>query len=250
MNVTWKERLAWLRTLLRRTGFDVVRYDWRTNVNLRRQRFLDGLGIDCMLDIGANVGAYAAAVRQFGYRGEIISFEPTSDAYAELQVRSARDPLWKAERLAVAGSEGDRTIFVSANSVSSSLLERSEQMAESLPDSRYVKQESVRAITLDAALTAAGAARRPVWAKLDVQGSAHQILSATNGHLRDLAALEIELPFVEMYAGEGLFLDLMAQLQQSGFELVSLESNTFDPHGAVLEVNGILVRHGAWRKAR
>ena len=105
----------------------------------------------------------------------------------------------------------------------------------------------VRTTTLDALLDEAGAAGRPVWVKLDVQGSAAEILAATSGSYGQPCAIEIELPFVEMYAGEGLFLSLMSRLQKGGFELVSLEPNTFHhSDGRVLEVNGILVRSNYW----
>lgn len=238
--------LAPLRRLVRTCGWDVVRYNPQTNIDLRRQAFLEKLGIGYVLDIGANVGEYAASLRQFGYRGEIVSVEPTYDAFATLAARSARDSQWTAKRLAVAGSRGERTIFVAANSVSSSLLERSARLAETCPESRFVKQEVVTATTLDALVPESVS---PVWAKLDVQGSAGEILAAANGSLQRISALEIELPFVEMYAGERLSLHLLGGLQDRGFELVSLESNTLDrDRGTVLEVNAILARPDAWRR--
>jgi FkbM family methyltransferase len=233
----------WLTTIrrwIRKCGWDVVRYNAQTNINVRRQMFLEKLGIECVLDVGANVGDYADTLRQFGYRGEIVSVEPTSDAFATLEARSARDPRWSAKRLAVAGASGERTIFVAANSVSSSLLERSARMVGIAPESRYVRQEVVATTTLDSLVSEAAL---PVFAKLDVQGSAGEILAAANGSLRRLSALEIELPFVEMYQGERLSLQLLGGLQDAGFELVSLEANTFDrSSGAVQEINAIVAR--------
>jgi len=242
-----KKWLYPVRRLVRECGWDLVRYNWRTNVNLRRQLFLKRLGIACVLDIGANVGDYAANLRQFGYQGEIISVEPASEAFRALQARSEHGSRWTAKHVAAAGSAGERTIFIAANSVSSSLLERSPRMARALPGSGYVREEVVGTTTLDALLAEAGSAHRAVWAKLDVQGSAAEILTAANRSYRELRGIEIELPLVEMYGGEGLFIDLVSRLQKDGFELVTLEPNTFDPNsGAVLEVNGTLVRFDAW----
>lgn len=232
------------RALLRSHGWDIRRCNGQTNIDVRRQGFLERLGIECVFDIGANVGAYGATLREFGYRGEIVSIEPTTGAFETLRRRAGRDSKWTARRLAVAGSSGERTMFVAANSVSSSLLERTPRLATVCPESRYVSEERVPAATLDQLLADAAA---PLWVKLDVQGSAAEILSSTNGSLTRIAAIEIELAFVEMYRGEVLSLDTLAALQQEGFELVSLEPNTFDAAlGTVLEVNAILVRGDAW----
>lgn len=245
-----KQWLAPVRRLVRRCGWDVIRYNWQTNINVRRHFLLRRLGIACVLDIGANVGDYVESLRRFGYRGEIVSVEPTRGAFQALETRSRRDPRWTARCLAVAASAGEQTIHVASNSVSSSLMQRSAALAAAAPESRYIAEETVSATTLDALAAEARAALRPVWAKLDVQGSAAEILTASKQALRHLSALEIELPFVPMYTGEGLFPQIAEELQQRGFELVSLEPNTFDrDRGAVLEVNGIYVRRGAWGRA-
>jgi FkbM family methyltransferase len=240
-----------LRRMVRRCGWDVVRYNWQTNINLRRSLFLQRLGITCVLDIGANAGDYVETLRRFGYGGEVISVEPTGGAFTVLEARSRRDPLWSARHLAVAGSAGPRTLNIASNSVSSSLLERSAALVAAAPESRYIARETVEATTLDALAAEARAALRPVWAKLDVQGSAAEILDVSGQALSQISALEIEMPFVPMYEGEGLFAGIAGNLQQRGFELASLEANTFDRRrGAVLEVNAICVRQGAWGHAK
>ena len=41
------------------------------------KRFFAHFDIDCVFDVGANVGQYATALRdRVGFRGQIISFEP------------------------------------------------------------------------------------------------------------------------------------------------------------------------------
>ena len=45
-----------------------------------------------------------------------------------------------------------------------------------------------------------------------------------------------------MYQAEALFREVITELQHNGFELVSLEPNTFDhARGAIREVNAMLV---------
>lgn len=70
-------------------------------------RILDHHGIDVVLDVGANVGQYAARLRQGGWSGRIVSFEPLPDAHATLEAAAAPDALWEvAPRMALGASTG------------------------------------------------------------------------------------------------------------------------------------------------
>jgi FkbM family methyltransferase len=42
-------------------------------------------GINKVFDVGANVGQYAERKISLGYRGQIISFEPISSVFTELE---------------------------------------------------------------------------------------------------------------------------------------------------------------------
>jgi len=97
--------------LLRRLGLDVVRYpstpappDARS-VEARRNWWLANRGITFLLDVGANVGQYARLVRARGYSGRIISFEPLSTAFSELQRNAEGDPAWEAFNIALGAEQ-------------------------------------------------------------------------------------------------------------------------------------------------
>ena len=63
-----------------------------------------------MLDVGANEGQFGRWLRNHGYGGRIISFEPLSAAYQMLLAESAGDGLWEARQFAIGDAGGSAVI--------------------------------------------------------------------------------------------------------------------------------------------
>ena len=68
-----------IKSALQRFGFDLVRIPHPYTLEHHLQRLIRSLRIDCLLDVGAERGNYAAKLREFGYQGQIFSFEPVSE---------------------------------------------------------------------------------------------------------------------------------------------------------------------------
>ena len=76
-----------------------------------------GFAIDVILDVGADSGQFAQDLRVDGCRGQIVSFEPLSQAHAVLAAVAASDPLWDVtERCAVGASDRSAEINIADNS--------------------------------------------------------------------------------------------------------------------------------------
>src|SRR5258708_7328948 len=59
------------------------------------QKLLLHLDVDCVFDVGANTGQYAAMLRrEVGFQGLIISFEPIPKVARALRAVAKGDPLW------------------------------------------------------------------------------------------------------------------------------------------------------------
>lgn len=89
---------------------------------LRVKTILDKYDIDLVVDVGANEGQFAADLRQHGYQGKIISFEPISSAFAILQETAAADRNWEVKNLALGTQNTEQTIYVSDDSAFTSFL--------------------------------------------------------------------------------------------------------------------------------
>ena len=76
--------------------------------------------VSTLLDVGANTGYWAKEVRDSGFTGRIVSFEPQSKAYQQLQQMARDDNNWEVFHYALGDEDNNEQINISENSVSSS----------------------------------------------------------------------------------------------------------------------------------
>src|SRR5262245_34043990 len=104
-------------------------HDLRKNNDLRV--FLPGhlkalfkrLEINCVIDVGANVGQYGQILRGIGYEGRIISIEPIRDVFERLRAAAAGDTEWRTLNIACGSKEETKDINVYAVTPLSSFLD-------------------------------------------------------------------------------------------------------------------------------
>src|SRR5947209_8326987 len=139
-----------IKNLIRRFGYEVRRFDSRYSEGARLNSMLGAHAIDLVFDIGANVGQFGLTLREWGYRGRIVSFEPLSTARGKLQKVASRDSCWEvADRVAIGGSNGEVELHIAGNSVSSSILDMLDSHRSAAPESAYVAREPVEVRPLD-----------------------------------------------------------------------------------------------------
>jgi FkbM family methyltransferase len=232
-----------VRTLLRRVGLDVVRLSEPSSEALDRLRLIREHGIDLVVDVGANRGQYASALRRAGYRGRIVSFEPLSRAYTGLTTAAGNDDLWETRHAAVAADARRATLHVSENTWSSSLLPIANRHVESAPTAATVGEEEVEVVTLGTLDEELGGRR--IMLKVDVQGGELAVLEGSGALLGRVRIVDVELSLVPMYDSQPLLPELLTWLSDRRFEPIALDPEFREPQtGVLLQLNGLFVRTG------
>lgn len=228
----------------RKMGVEISRYPPRNHHSIALQHVLSVTEVDLVLDIGANVGQYARSIREVGYTGRIVSFEPLSTAHAHLTLASQADPGWiVAPRMAIGDTDGEIEINIAGNSYSSSILAMLETHMAAAPDSAYIGIERVRLARLDSVAVEYCGDVHSIFLKVDTQGYESQVLAGGAMLLQRVTCMQLELSLVPLYAGQVLFVEMVDLLSDLGYELFSVIPGFSDEKtGRLLQVDGIFLR--------
>ena len=230
-----------LHGVIRRFGFDVVRFDGRKFPERKRAELMQRLAIDLVIDVGADSGGYVDALRTNGFDGRIVAFEPLSGPFERLRALSERDSGVTVHRCALGAEAGDATLHVSGNLYSSSLLPMKEAHLQVAPESAYYADEHVEVRTLDS-FELIGPSDS-AWLKVDTQGYEAQVLGGSDHALRRVRGVEIELSYLELYEGQALAYDLHEHLRSYGLELAAFGRPLYDPKTSILlQIDAIFLR--------
>lgn len=233
-----------IRKAIRMAGFELRRLSPASNPAFQLLKALNLFEIDLVLDIGANVGQFAAELRSVGYKGNLVSFEPLSAAYSALKVAASRDSMWQVHpRCAIGDEEREIQINIAGNSVSSSLLPMMESHISAAEDSAYVGVENVPLRRLDSVAPEYIVKFRRPFLKIDTQGFEWQVLDGARETLPYVQGVLCELSLVSLYEGQHSWEEIIDRLIQEGFTLWALQQGFNDPHnGRTLQMDGIFFR--------
>ena len=218
--LTFKNKLKFF---LRNFGLDIKRYNLIESEDFRLNHFLKINNIDCVLDVGANVGQYAKNLRRNGYRKRIISFEPLSSAYEVIKKKSIKDKYWTVHNFGIGEQEKKVDINISKNSYSSSILNILPLHTESDPESKYFSKETISIKKLEDLSEVNFEKFNKIFLKIDTQGYEDQVLQGIGKLINKIEGIQIELSLNPLYKGQSLFLELYQKIKELGFELWDLQ---------------------------
>lgn len=227
---------------VRRHGWTIARWP-AGHPGYRRHLMLLDRRVDLVLDVGANAGFYTQELREFGYQGQVLSFEPLSTAFERLRSAATHDPAWDIVRSGVGAEAGQLTLNISGNSVSSSMLPMLARHADSAPESRFIGTEIVPIEPLDVLAKEAIANAEHPFLKVDTQGYEVAVLDGATETLAQVIGVELEMSMVPLYEGQILMPETIDRMESAGFRLAGLNSGFWDrTTGETLQVDGTFLR--------
>jgi len=234
------------RATLRAAGFDIIRYKPHCSPEAALAKMLRHHRIDILVDVGANEGQYAQLIRQIGFDGRIISFEPLRVAHQRLEMAASRDPMWNvAPRIALGDQEGEVEINVASNGgASSSILRMLDAHKRAAPEVKYIGSETVSISRLDrVARTFLGDDSQKIFLKLDVQGYEMQVLRGSEGLLDRIVGAQLEVSLAPLYEGQPLLASVGDYMSSKGFEIWGIVPGFVDDSsGRMLQLDVIFFR--------
>lgn len=232
-----------IKKIVNGIGFDIVRTNnYVKYPPARRMKLISSYGIDLIFDVGANIGQYAQEMRQLGYRGRIVSFEPLTSAYLELVKHASGDPDWETANVALGSEDSKCEINISNNSCSSSILDITPTHLGAMASARYIGKEQITIRKMDSIFNQYFYPGNKLFIKLDTQGYDRHVIEGAENAVNNAVCVQIEMSLVPLFDGELLLADMINLMFNKGFVLWSLEDEFNNPEtGQLLQVNGIFL---------
>jgi FkbM family methyltransferase len=230
---------------------DVRHYQNALSIHLRDQllaHVLKRQNVNVVLDVGAHRGGFAKSLRELGYVGRIVSYEPVSTNLELLRSAAADDPHWLVEGFALGDAETRADINVSAGRGKlSSLLPGSEYGRERFPKMRDedMRTESIRIRRLDTVYerAIAGVEQPRVFIKMDTQGYDLRAWSGCGSLVDDFVGLQSEVSCIPIYEGMPHLTEQIETYERSGLAIAGLAPVMRDHKSlAVIEFDLLMIR--------
>lgn len=243
-----------LNGLANKLGVKVIS-KWRWShyeIATHTKDLFDLLGIDCVLDVGANKGQYANFLRSHvGYKGLILSFEPVPYIYEQLKINSKKDPLWKTFPFAFGSSNGLLSINITKGHTLNSFL-KSKQSGLTLGNgfevddyNEFIRSEIVAVKTIDSFFEemdfSLGLKKAKIFLKIDAQGFESYVLDGAKESLSMIQALQSEVSCLPIYQDMVEYLTAIQNLKDLGFDVTGMIPVNRDQWLRVVEFDFIAI---------
>ncbi len=191
----------------------------RVAASTEHDHVLEGLGLDTIVDIGANRGQFALCARRLFHNATIYSFEPLQRPAAVYRRVFSRDPAAKLFPVAIAAEAGSAAMHVARWDVCSSLLPSAQAQHDNFPLTEEARQETVTKARLSECI-ASDLIVGTALLKLDVQGFELAALQGCEDLLSRFRYVYVEVSFLELYVGQALAGEVLTYLLHAGYMLI------------------------------
>jgi len=237
-----------LRKIFNNFGYDVIRTKNRhDSFGAHLANVFDRYSIDCVIDVGANSGQYGTFLRQIGFNGWIVSFEPVKSVFDQLIRVSENDNKWICYNLALGHLSEKKAINVYSSTVFSSFLEVTAYSKAIWKSLETVVEEQVIVERLDDIFPeiAARTECKHCYLKLDTQGYDLNVFRGGSKSLERVDALQTELSLIHVYKNMSSAYEALGEYNNCNYHISGMYPINRDDSLAVIEYDCVLVKMNA-----
>jgi FkbM family methyltransferase len=230
-----------------KVGLNVTRAPAPHQLSHHLRRFLSANDVNLVLDVGAHHGQYCAMLREeIGYRGAIVSFEPSRASFEVLRSRMGADRGWRGFQYGLSDTNRSATLNTFDSGDFNSLLALKPQLAQVYDvDTSKSVTETIQLHQLDTvwAEIVRNCPTPRVLVKIDTQGHDPAVFRGAANHLEHVVGVQTELPAVELYEGMTPMADALKLFDSHGYVPIGFFPVTYlGNFGIVTEFDVILKR--------
>lgn len=211
-------------------GLDIMPLDFRNSVQNFLIQIIGDHDIKEIWDIGANTGQYGSMLRNIGYKGKIISFEAMPKETKILKRRSESDKYWTVfGPIAISSKKGTKKLFVTKDSVSSSLLK---PLKSEVVDTIEVSTDKLEKYLKS---SSANKSHNKIL-KLDIQGSEIEAINSAGKYLSAFSFIQCEASITSLYQREKNYLDIISFMKKKGYRPVFFFPGVYDDEKSIIQL--------------
>lgn len=214
-------------------GYDLIHVNRNhPTIESHLERLFKALEINLVLDVGGNTGQYGNMLREIGYQGWIVSFEPIPDCYDILKAHA--DNQWKVYNFALGSENKTIEMNITKASAFTSFLEPNAY-------ARQIRAKEVPVVTtrqvnvhvlddmLKEILARIDVDRPRIFLKMDTQGYDLEVFKGAVNSLDHVLALQSEISVIPLYDDMPDYIEAITTFREKGFEITGLYPVTRDP---------------------
>lgn len=201
--------------------------------------------VNCVFDVGANKGQYGKQLREFGFRGRIVSFEPVPEVLERLRKVAQRDPDWLVYPCALGRSESVESMHLGWKTMNSLLGPSAYGQKRYKRFANTTRTTQVQLRRLDEVMDHAleGLANPRPYLKMDTQGFDMEVFAGAGQRIDEFVGMQSEVAPLRLYEGSPHMTEAIAAYEDAGFEITGMYPVTREEStGRVVEFDCILAR--------
>jgi FkbM family methyltransferase len=215
------------RKIINACGYDLLKINkYHPTIESHLKILFDALSIDLILDVGANNGGYGVLLRQMGYKGHIISFEPVKSCYNILKKTIGNDKKWIAHNYALGAEDQVLAINVPKSNDFASFLDVSHGAKKIWAnDFSTMTRERVQVKALDHVfkdLVRDLGRQRQIFLKMDTQGFDLEVFKGAKQTIQKTVGIQSEISVMPIYENMPDYIESLSCYRENGFELTGL----------------------------